>query len=466
MPVLLHTLDVPPILIGMKTYMLGRGIYALPEVTNVDNISSLALSFFVRQRINAHRIAVGVMTDPDDAATFSEIARFNTEGNTSTPVQFSVDFSSYTGNGKYIAFRNVTSNSDAISQNWIDDIYIYEAPAVTCQGITVPYEQGFELADDNLDCWTFLPDVASAATPQVSASYANSGNNSLYMLGRGIYALPEVTSCLTPQNLSVTEMNPHSVSLEWDDTYASAYQVAYAPSATFNLDSGLYQTVNLSTNSATISGLLENTAYMFAVRTDCGEEGFTSWTSPVSCKTSCTPLTTLPYTENFDSYSNGISTGTSTPTGYPNVDMPDCWTFLNRNGNTSPYAFLTSSSRYAESGNALFLSGKSETPLYAILPAFEENIRNLMISFTYVYESTSESNGTLSVGYMTDPTDASTFVEISSYARTTTKTTTDAFFNSVPADVPSAYIAFRYTTNGTWYLGIDNVTVQPTPFSA
>ena len=406
------------------------------------------------------------------------------EGSSSYPQAFLTSYQYYavSGNALFLKSSQTTplyailpTFEENIRNMMISFVYRHEGTSPSNGTLSVGYItdpsdestfvslQDMEKVSTLTSVYVFLNTIPAEVTSANIAFKYTGGTSDNYNISIDDVIVQPITSCLTPLHLSVTEMDPHSVSLEWDDTYASAYQVAYAPSATFNLDNGLYQTVNLSTNSATISGLLENTAYTFAVRTDCGEEGFTSWTSPVSCKTPCTPLTTLPYTENFDSYSNGISTGTSTPTGYPNVDMPDCWTFLNRNGNTSPYAFLTSSTTYAESGKALFLSGKSETPLYAILPAFEENIRNLMMSFTYVYESTSESNGTLSVGYMTDPTDASTFVEISSYARTTTKTTTDAFFNSVPADVPSAYIAFRYTTNGSWYLGIDNVTVQPTP---
>ena len=305
---------------------------------------------------------------------------------------------------------------------------------------------------------------AEVTTATIAFRFADCTNNNIYSSIDNVIVQP-ITTCLTPLHFTVTEAGAHSVSLEWDDTYASAYQVAYAPSATFNLDSGLYQTISTSTTSATISGLLDNTAYTFAVRTDCGEGVFTNWTSPVSYSTLCDPMTTLPYTETFDSYSNGISTGTSSPTGYPNVDMPDCWTFLNRGATatSTPRAFLTSSSTYAVSGNALFFYGSSQTPLYALLPSFEGSIRKLMLTFTYVYESTSESNGTLSVGYMTNPTDASTFVEISSYARTTTKTTTDVYFNTVPADSPTVYIAFKYSNAGGYYLGIDNVTVQPTP---
>ena len=144
------------------------------------------------------------MTDPTDPSTFTEMDRFYNGGNYADFLQYTVDFSSYIGNGKYIAFRNVATNSDAVSSNYIDDISISENPVVTCEGITVPYEQGFEAQDESIDCWTFLPDVENAAIPQVSTGTANSGTNSIYMAGRGIYALPEITNVDNVSNLVLT----------------------------------------------------------------------------------------------------------------------------------------------------------------------------------------------------------------------------------------------------------------------
>ena len=82
----------------------------------------------------------------------------------------------------------------------------------------------------------------------------------------------------------------------------------------------------------------------------------------------CSGLT-IPYAENFDAYS-GDATSTSTPSGYPNITLPDCWSFINMSTSTSTYpqVFLTSSTSYAVSGNCLFFKSGSSTPLYAILP--------------------------------------------------------------------------------------------------
>ena len=61
-----------------------------------------------------------------------------------------------------------------------------------------------------------------------------------------------------------------------------------------------------------------------------------------------------------------------------------------------------------------------------------------MMSFTYRYEGTSEYNGILSIGYMTNPYDASTFIETYTCPRTEGKNTIEQLYNIVPEDVEVA----------------------------
>jgi hypothetical protein len=124
-------------------------------------------------------------------------------------------------------------------------------------------------------------------------------------------------------------------------------------------------------------------------------------------------------------------------------------------------AFLSSSTTYAVSGNCLFFKSSSSTPLYAILPDFTDNIQSLTLHFTYRNEGTGSSNGTLSVGYMTDPEDANTFTEVSTFPQITTLTADSVDFSTVPSTASNAYIAFKYTggSNNNYYLSIDNVGV-------
>ena len=290
-------------------------------------------------------------------------------------------------------------------------------------------------------------------------------NQSFYIDNVSVEMVP---SCRKAYDAYVTGNTDESVSLGWSAVNgATGYEVAYGPTSTFDVGTGAYQTMTVNSTTATVSGLTANTDYTFAVRSECedattGNSQWSDWTTlTATTRKACGAYAVLPYTENFNSYTHGIS-GTATPAGYPNVDMPSCWTFLNRgeSSNAYPIAYLTNTSGYA-SGKALFLKSAKNKSLFAILPAFNQDLRDLKLSFTYRNEGVSDYNGTLSVGYMSDPADSSTFVEVQSFAQTTTMTPVEVTFNSLPAAAAAARIAFKYTggTGNGYYLSIDNVTV-------
>ena len=175
----------------------------------------------------------------------------------------------------------------------------------------------------------------------------------------------------------------------------------------------------------------------------------------------CTGLT-LPYAENFDAYT-GNATGTTAPTGYPSITLPDCWTFLNMSEGTSAYpqVFLTSSTTYAVSGNCLFFKSSSTTPLYASMPDFGAQSGAWLLSFKYRNEGTTDANGTIIVGVMSDPSDATTFVALDTLDRTTTKTEVELI---IPAGSVAAggRVTFCYLggTSNNYYAAIDDVALD------
>ena len=104
-----------------------RGIYAMPYFDG--DVNTLQLSFSLRQSQAKFRLQVGVMDNLNDASSFTPVATFN---NSSTGhEQVSVDFSSYSGSGHYIAFRNTLASgySGNYSYNFIDDITLSVAGA-------------------------------------------------------------------------------------------------------------------------------------------------------------------------------------------------------------------------------------------------------------------------------------------------------------------------------------------------
>ena len=283
----------------------------------------------------------------------------------------------------------------------------------------------------------------------------------------GIYiddiTIADVPACMKPSDLAFVSATTTSATLSWTngaDTQ-TAWQIAYSTDPAFDPDE--VTPVDVTSNPGTINNLTAATTYYAYVRANCGNNGYSDW-SNASCTfiTECDAITNLPWNENFDAYT-ADATSTTTPSTYPNVVLPTCWQFLNRSetSNTFPQVFLSSSTSYAVSGNCLFFKSSDTTPLYAILPEFSEDITNLQLTFTYRNEGTSASNGTLIVGYMTDPTDATTFTAKDTCNRTTTLTEKEVLFTNAPA---GSYIAFKYQGGSSnYFLSIDNVSVNYPP---
>ena len=172
----------------------------------------------------------------------------------------------------------------------------------------------------------------------------------------------------------------------------------------------------------------------------------------------------IPYAEDFDSYS-GNATGYTAPSGYPDITLPNCWSFIGMSSSTSTYpqVFLSSSTNYASNGNCLFFKSSSTTPLFAVMPEITSS-GLLQLGFTYRNEGTSTSNGTIIVGVLNNPSDSTSFIMIESCERTTTKTHKDII---IPAGTLTngARIAFKYEggTSNNYYAAIDDVVLQAAP---
>ena len=210
-------------------------------------------------------------------------------------------------------------------------------------------------------------------------------------------------TCPAVTNVIVTATSGTSVTLDWQPGGSeTTWEIAYGTGAV-DPNNASTDVVTTSAHPFEVQNLSSATSYQFYVRAICTSDDNSAWSNAVSAATQCSGAVAIPYSESFDSYVNGISSGTGYPSGYPDGDMPSCWTFLNRSSNTTDYpmAFLSSSTTYAVSGNCLFFKSSSDTPLYAILPDFSEDIQDLTLQYTYRNEGTTDYNGTLSVGYIT-----------------------------------------------------------------
>ncbi len=269
-------------------------------------------------------------------------------------------------------------------------------------------------------------------------------------------------TCIAP-NMYVAAVGETTADIAW---VAGYQETAWEMDYTMQGDSTWTSVPNPSGFSVQLTGLTSNTPYQVRMRSVCGSGDESSYVYAFF-RTECGILS-IPYTEDFNSYSGAISTSSSTPSGYPNCEMPSCWTFLNLAQTSSTYqqAFISSYSSYASTGNCLFVKLGSGSPMYAVLPTFNVDINTLQLTFKYRNEGTGTSNGTLEVGYVTSLTDASTFVSLYTCPQITTLTEVEQVFSSVPATgAGNSFIAFKFTPGAYsgYYMSIDDVYLETIP---
>ena len=258
-------------------------------------------------------------------------------------------------------------------------------------------------------------------------------------------------TCEKPQNLNFINITSTSAFAVWEDgsgSFTYEYKKSYDTEWNVRCADGCGWNI-------TMTNLEPGTPYDFRVRSICNDD-YSDWTT--GCfTTQCEIITSPSWSENFDSYPGS----TDIPADYPNDVLPACWQFLNRSTSSTSYpqAFISSNTNYAISGNSLLFKSSSSTPLYAILPEFDRGVSDLLLTFTYRNENISGNNGILYVGYMNDPTDASTFHTIDTCTRTNWPTSHEVLFEGSMAD---KRIAFKYVggLSDNYYLCIDDVSVN------
>ena len=239
-----------------------------------------------------------------------------------------------------------------------------------------------------------------------------------------------------PPVITVKAATTNSADITFTDVNgADAWQYIISKSNTVDFETA--EIVDVDENPFTIPDLEVNTLYYIWVRTVC-EEGLESTWTKDNFKTACE--ITLPFTENFESYSTGT------------ISNIDCW-FLSGNFSVVNYTDFT--------GKVLrFNSSKSDDRVVR-LPVFAEDVNNLKLSFKLKREDVPLS-GNFDVGYLTDPSNENTFTAVYSNILTNTSILSwEKLLSTFPAGVKN--IAFRQgisTSTYSYYYWIDDINVR------
>ena len=177
-----------------------------------------------------------------------------------------------------------------------------------------------------------------------------------------------------------------------------------------------------------------------------------------SLPTLCVPVTTLPFTENFDHTPGGNSS---------NGLLPSCWSMNVSNSNYKPYVSTQTSSTHADfvtAYGALDFHNAPATTNIVILPEFDLSslrisIRQLQVDFKAKVRNV--NNGTFIIGVMDDPEDATTFVPVDTIAPFKGNNVWETFSILLSNyEGEGNYIAFVWKDAGTYSVLLDDIYID------
>ncbi|MBW7952267.1 MAG: fibronectin type III domain-containing protein, partial [Chitinophagaceae bacterium] len=238
-----------------------------------------------------------------------------------------------------------------------------------------------------------------------------------------------VQSCVPPTNLEVpsASLTATSATINWDASLSSpangyTYELrtsgAAGSGATGLVDNG---TLNLLTKSFTT--LTSNTKYTFYIRSVCTAGDSSNWAS----KTFTTPcIAVTNFTENFDAV--------TTP------NLPSCWAKVGSGGSLS-----TQASNPLSSPNCLYIYSSSSSSIAMVRMPEVSNADAGTHWLRFRARANATIGGVIQVGYLTDPADPNTFVQLGSDFVTTSTSVYDAFeVNPINAPTGVTTLVFNH----------------------
>jgi len=250
--------------------------------------------------------------------------------------------------------------------------------------------------------------------------------------------IDNIAACQRPQSVTVSNIQQNSAQVSWvaGTPIDYSWAVFYRPEG-----SSAWDSVIVSTNPYTLTGLSASTLYELEVKTDCGNGAFSDSREAGSFRTSCGTITAIPWYENFNSYSTGSAI------------VPACWT---RNSSTATTPSISSS---GFSMNGIYFYASSSGPRSMIYtPEFGSSIAMNTLKLNFKFKSSTPTHDTLRIGVATDTTLAS-WVEVAKVFGPSTYSDYEVSLASYTGT--GKYIAFRadYGTQST-YAYLDNLVVS------
>lgn len=338
---------------------------------------------------------------------------------------------------------------------WIDfnDDLVFEASEQVFDGVSTSSNP------TTLDASFLVPVNAPLGNHRMRIGTADSGQATPDPCYDGTYGVTvdldinviAAPSCLEPSALTSTNISSATANLGWTENgTASVWNVEIVDVTAGGTATGTATDTGVS-NPFSVSGLTPNNDYEFYVQADCGGGDTSAWVGPFTFTTACNPITSYPWSEDFESV--------STP------DLPSCWSHINNNGDTDNWRTYTT---YGVGGSTTaglytdFNSGNNDD--YLVLPQFTLT-GNERLKFSVRARSSSEPNDyrvVLSTSGST-PTDfTEELLPLTQVSSTTQTEIAPIDLSSYTGDV---YIAIHVPSGGLdgYYIYFDEFVVEPIP---
>ena len=245
-------------------------------------------------------------------------------------------------------------------------------------------------------------------------------------------AITAVT-CATPTALTATAITTTTATLGWTAS-GTLFDVNY-------VRPGYTDTVKVTGagNPYLATGLQSSSNYRFWVRQNCGAiNGYSNWAGPFNFATQCDILTN--FIQPFDAV--------TVPA------LPACWW-------SSGSASTQTTSPYSAPNCLYFYSSSSSSPSYIVLPPLS-NAGAGTHQLRFMMRGNFTAGETIDVGYLTNPTDVSTFVSAGS-ATATSLTYNEYVVQLGTAPGTSTTLALRHPGVLGYSVLIDNVSWEAIP---
>ena len=190
-------------------------------------------------------------------------------------------------------------------------------------------------------------------------------------------------ACMRPVALGVSMVTDAEATVEWTDINGAG---------TYEVTCGSQTVTVMGDTSWTFTGLSPQTTYAVSVRTMC-PDGFTEALS-TSFTTACAGISSLPWTEDFDSWQNG--------------SFDSCWTRLQGQDSYSSVEVFTIQNTPCIRLNSDVWQGDTARS-FLVLPYVAVPYAGISISMNVTGINTSMTNAMLELGVMTDIADRTSF---------------------------------------------------------